>query len=130
MTKYVLSVAEDKTYSFEFLNALSLDDAEVVFVDNIISTLRLLRSNDYDLILLGDRLADGDIRDVALDLKNNKNRQTPVVCVGYSNGRAHQLMRFLGYRAMFCKGGADPSIHEKAAAYLKEDVLKTEVSDS
>jgi DNA-binding response OmpR family regulator len=94
----------DKTMSpgMRFLDALRVSDAHVRFVHQNTQAIKLVKKDDYDLIILGDRTDDGTVYDVAMEIKDSrKNRHTAVVCVGANAGKVARIRKLLKPYALF-----------------------------
>jgi len=98
LSKRVLIIAEEPDTCLSFLGralpaALVID---VLVATQLVAVRRELARTTYDLILIGDRVADADPYDVALHIKGSKrNRGTPVVCTGFHVGRAAKVLKLL-----------------------------------
>lgn len=97
----VLIVDRNVDVGMGVLDALQLRNANVTVVTIASQALKNVKRYQYDLILLGDRLTDGDTYDVGLELKTGKkNRRAAVLCMGHHRGRATKLANLLGSRAL------------------------------
>lgn len=106
MKKKILIAAQKIEASMKLISALSLvQGADIMFISKAQSAIKQVRKNDYDLIILGDRLDEGDTLDIALEIKTGrKNKRIPVVCVGYHTGRAIKVVNLLGTWASHSPG--------------------------
>ena len=126
MNKKVLIVAKSIELSMKFLADLKLAMADVTVVRDSASAIKHVRRNDYDLIIMGDRLVEGDTQDVALEIKSGrKNKKVPVVCVGPHTGRALKVVKLLGTYAVHTPAAEDKEIIRKVRLLVGEPVART-----
>lgn len=103
-----------------FISELALEDAVVTFVDRVPQAVKNIKRNAYDMILIGDRVNDGDTFDVGLAIEGSKrNRKTPTVCIGHHVGRAVRITKLLGTSALRAEPGDYATAVLKIKEYLK-----------
>jgi len=118
--KDVLIVDKTMDRGFQVLSLLELENADVTVISQAVRAIKTIRKKAYDLIILGDKLAEGDTYDVGLELKTDqKNRRTAVLCVGNNKSRATKLSRLLGDRALM--GKTEGNIKKLKEYLVQED---------
>ena len=92
----ILIVDKTMDAAMSFIDTLSRPSVDVTFNHQTTQALKNVKRNDYDLIIMGDRLDDGTTYDVALGIKDSKkNKQIPIVCVGVNKGKVARIMKLL-----------------------------------
>ena len=103
MRAKILIVDKSSSTGMSFLDSLRWKAMDVAVVDDTQQAIKNVKQQDYDLILLGDRINKGDTYDVALEIKSGKNKHTAVVCVGKHRGRTIRLMNLLSPYALWAE---------------------------
>jgi hypothetical protein len=101
-SKTVLVALQEKPFALEMIGLLSVKDVRIIFVDNVLNAITQVRETQFDLIILGDRLGRrGTTYDVGMEIKaSQRNKHTPVICVGAQSARAMSLVNLLRPYAM------------------------------
>ena len=119
----ILAIGKVPTLAMEFISELGVPDAVVTFVDRAPQAIKNIKRLSYDVILIGDRVKDGDTFDVGLVLDGTKrNRKTPVVCLGHHKGKAARLIKLLEP----CGIRAEPNAFDNAVLKIKSYLQKKE----
>lgn len=126
VSKSVLVALQEKQFALQIIEILSVKEVKITFVDNVLNAITQVRENEFDLIILGDKLGRrGTTFDVGMEIKSSqKNKHTPVVCVGAQSARAMSLTNLLRPYAM----RADPKEKDfavKIATWLA-NIIKVE----
>jgi len=115
----ILLVDRTLAPGMQVIDDLKLEVVDLTFMLHAAEAIKRVKKNSYDLIILGDKLKEGDTYDVGLELKTGKeNRRTAVLCVGHHLGRANRLLHLLGNRALL---GSAPGATLKIKAYLETE---------
>lgn len=114
----ILVVSEDTTAALNFIDSLKLSDVLVSFNDQEDIAIKNVRQREYDIIIIGDRLAKGDVWSVALEIRNSKNRKVAVIFVGFNKAKAAKIRNAVGPHTLKCPGGQVTEVTEKVLAYL------------
>lgn len=123
MATKILAIDKRRDVAMQFISNLPLADAAITFVDKAPQAIKNIKRVRYDLILVGDRVDDGDTFDIGLAIEGSKrNRKTPTVCVGHHAGRAARLMKLLGSSSL----RAEPNDFSVAVAKVKTYLEKKE----
>lgn len=107
MISKILVVSDDKKDAVAIVEIIASKDVSVYFSDSVVKATTLVRENVYDVIILGDKLGTrGDTFDVGLEIKaSNKNKHTPVICIGKNTPRAMKLHNLLRPRSLMSNSG-------------------------
>jgi len=103
----------------QFISELSRDDVNITFTCLSLQAQNNIRKNTYDLIILGDRVTEGKVDDVALAIKRSrKNKHTAVVCVGVNLGKVARNIKELSPYAFSATGNDRASTVARVSNYL------------
>jgi len=123
MVTKILAIDQSPELVMSFISKLALADVQITLVDRAPQAIKNVKKLAYDVILIGDRVLDGDTLDVGLALEGNKrNRKTPTVCLGYHKGRAARIVKLLGSSAI----RSEPGTFDVAVAKIKSYLQKKE----
>ena len=93
MKANILIANKDATPALDLVSKLTLEHADLTFVDDATRALKNIKRNAYDLIIIGDKLSSGDAVDLALEIKTSKrNRNSAIVYIGYNKFRATKVV--------------------------------------
>jgi CheY-like chemotaxis protein len=96
MVTNILIVDNNPDAGMKFVDALALEEANVVFVNNALQAIKNVRRETYDVIVLGDKIEKGDTFDVALEIKgDDRNKRAPVACITEYRRRAVKIINLL-----------------------------------
>ena len=120
MQAKVLVVSNEADSAMKIISELALDEINIVFVDKASQAIANVRKNQYDLIVLGDKLGAGDTYDVGMELKDSKNYHKAIICVGHNAAKRAKLIKLMSPYAI---SGHDKDLKaavEKTVAYFKD----------
>jgi DNA-binding response OmpR family regulator len=116
----ILVASKDIDSALVFLDDLHLTEVVTSFAPTVATAVKAVRKNKYDVIILGDKLGQGDTYDVGLEIKqSNKNKHATVLCFVGNVSRATRLNNLLKpYSIMVGSGnvsGVAAALREKLA---------------
>ncbi len=122
MSVNILIVDQKPDDGMGFLGLLAASvDLDVEFEPDVVRAIKKVKREDYDFIIMGDRVSSGDLYDVGLAIKaGQKNNHIPVVCVGAHRGRTTRLVNLLRPYALRAEKDRRQVVADKLVTYLLE----------
>lgn len=122
MALNILIVDQKPNNGMGFIGLLAATvDLDVTFEADVVRAIKKVKREDYDFIIMGDRVSSGDLYDVGLAIKGGlKNNHTPVICVGSHRGRTTRLVNLLRPYSLRAEKDRHQTVADKLVAHLLE----------
>lgn len=107
------------------ISQLGTGEVQTTFITHSDKAKVNLSNNEYDVIMMGDKLNGGDTYDVGLSMiQGSKNKRSSVLCIGRHISRATRLCNLIGsHRAIVVNTNLQNEI-DAAALKLSSFLVK------
>lgn len=119
----ILIVDENQDRAMSIISQLGTGEVQATMITHTDKAKVNLSNNEYDVIIMGDKINGGDTYDVGLSLiQGSKNKRSSILCIGRHTPRANRLCNLVGtHRALVVNTNFQNEIDaaaEKLASFL------------
>jgi DNA-binding response OmpR family regulator len=93
----ILIIDENEDRAMSIISQLGTGEVQATLITHADKAKNNLSNNEYDVIMIGDKISGGDTYDVGLSMiQGAKNKRSSVLCIGRHVSRATRLSNLIG----------------------------------